>query len=461
MPDRTYLELGRPARRVRLATFVGLRWLAIVGQLAAILIVYVGLGFSLPLGWCLLVIGASGVVNVALRLRYPHLHRLDDDPAAVLLGFDVVQLWALLYLTGGLNNPFAMMFLAPVMISAASLSPRRTLLLGLLIVLAATTLIMNHLPLPWFPGQPLNMPPMYSLGTWIAIVLGTGFTGAFASRVAEEARQLADALAATELVLAREQHLTQLDGLAAAAAHELGTPLSTITLVVKEMARQVEDTPGPLEASALKEDLALLGSEVGRCRTILRRLASLGNETAGPMGEMTLSHIIEEVVGPQRHFGVSLTATRHSDGDEPVCNRNPGILYGLGNIVENAIDYASQSVQIESSWARDQVSVRIIDDGPGFSPDILARIGDPYVTSRSGERKTKSQEESGLGLGMFIAKTLLERSGARLATSNRPAPESGAVVTVTWPRTAFERNRPVTAPPAQTRRQALQSLQGL
>ncbi len=304
---------------------MGLRWLAIAGQSAAVLTVHFIFGFSLPLVACLLIIASAGAVNLALRLRYPHMHRLDDDPTALLLGFDVVQLSALLYLTGGLTNPFAMLFLAPLMISAASLSPRRTLLLGLLIALAATILMMHHLPLPWFPGQELDLPPMFSLGTWLAIVLGSAFTGAFASRVAEEARQLADALTATELVLAREQHLTQLDGLAAAAAHELGTPLATITIVVKEL-RHLFEGAVPADPAAVRDDLVLLDQEVGRCRTILRRLASLGNETAGPMEQMTLSHIIEEVVSPQRHFGVSLTATRHSDGEEPVCVRNPGIL---------------------------------------------------------------------------------------------------------------------------------------
>lgn len=462
MPERLYGGLGKPARRVRLATFVGLRWLAIGGQSAAVLVVHFGFGFALPVAWCLAVIGLSAAANIALRLRYPPLHRLDDDPAAVLLGFDVIQLSALLYLTGGLTNPFAMLFLAPLMISAASLSPRRTLLLGLLIALAATILMMHHLPLPWFPGQTLDLPPMFSLGTWMAIVLGAAFTGAFASRVAEEARQLADALTATELILAREQHLTQLDGLAAAAAHELGTPLATITIVVKELGRLFARVPPETpDTAVVKEDLALLDQEIGRCRTILRRLASLGTESSGPLENMTLSHLIEEVVGPQRHSGVSVTATRHSVGDEPVCMRNPGILYGLGNLIENAIDFASRSVQIETSWSREQVTVRIADDGPGFSADVLARLGDPYVTSRNAERRSKSQDGAGLGLGMFIAKTLLERSGAKLTTANRDDPQTGAVVTVTWARSAFERDRPPPPSPARDRRQALQSLQGL
>ena len=190
-------------------------------------------------------------------------------------------------------------------------------------------------------------------------------------------------------------------------------------------------------------------------------LDSLNDERAGPLQQMTLSHLIEEVLSPQRDFGVMLTATRHSEGPEPICARNPGILYGLGNLVENAIDYAVATVEIDTSWTRDQVVVRITDDGPGFAADVLARLGDPYVRSRNAGRRSKSQEKSGLGLGMFIAKTLLERSGARLTMANRSDPDHGAMVTVSWPRNAFERDSARSAAPAQSRRQALQALQSL
>lgn len=460
MPDRSTLELGRSARRVRVATLVGLRWLAIAGQSMAVIVTQVALGFPLPIGWCLLVIGASGVLNLGLRLWFPQSHRLDDDPAALLLAFDILQLSALLFLTGGLNNPFSMLFLAPVMISAATLSPSRTLMLGLLAGLAATVLVMNHLPLPWYPGQHLDLPPVFSLGTWTAVVLGAGFTGVYASRVAEEGRQLANALTATELVLAREQHLTQLDGLAAAAAHELGTPLATITLVVKDML-ELAAKSNIAEPQSVNDDLNLLDQEVTRCRTILKRLASLGSETAGPMEEMTLSHLVEEVVGPQRHFGVSLTATRRGDGEEPICARNPGIIYGLGNVVENSIDHAGHSVHIESGWTPDTVTIRITDDGPGFSTDILARFGEPYLRGRNQGRKSKSEEGSGLGLGLFIAKTLLERSGAQVETANASPPATGAIVIVTWSRSAFENDRVPPVSKAMARRQALQTLQSL
>jgi two-component system sensor histidine kinase RegB len=432
MPDLANLNLGRRARRLRVDTLVRLRWLAVAGQSAAVLATFYGLGFPLPLGLCFLAIAASAWLNIGLRVRFPVSHRLEDTAALVLLSYDVLQLSSLLYLTGGLENPFAMLFLAPVMIAAVSLTSRATLLLGILIVLAASFLAFFHLPLPWQPNESLSLPILYLAGIWLAIVLGAAFIGIYAARVSEEARRLSDALAATELVLAREQHLTQLDGLAAAAAHELGTPLATITLVVKDLVKML---PGE---GLIGEDVALLAQEVQRCRTILGKLASLGDEGAEMLDQMTVSHLVEEVVEPQRNFGVELVIDNAGEGAEPICRRNPGILYGLGNLVENAMDFAKSRVRIEMRWTQDQVRITIEDDGPGFLPDVLIRLGEPYISTKGPERRSKS-EDGGLGLGLFIAKTLLERSGATVAMANVPQPGRGARVVVIWPRLLFER----------------------
>ncbi len=441
MPDITDIDLGRPARRLRMDTLSRLRWLAVTGQAAAVLFTRYGLGFPLPLAWCLAVVALSGLVNGALRLRFPVSHRLDDTPATMLLGYDLIQLSALLFLTGGLENPFSMLFLAPVMISAASLSPVRTLMLGILTGVSATILVNWHLPLPWLPGEQLELPVLFSTGIWVAIVLGVAFIGIYASRVAEEARQLSDALAATELVLLREQHLSQLDGLAAAAAHELGTPLATITLVVKELLQSTNGNSFDTTDVQVIDDLKLLDQEVRRCRTILSKIASLGGEKAGPLEEMSLGHVLEEVVGPHRNFGVAVKIIPSGAGSQPVCRRNPGILYGLGNLVENAIDFARTAVTVEAFWSTEAVQIIIRDDGPGFSADILSRVGEPYVTSRGPGRRAKSEEGSGLGLGLFIAKTFLERSGATVSTANALVPASGAIVAVAWPRATFEKER--------------------
>lgn len=418
--------------RLRLDTLTRLRWLAIAGQSAAIIFVAFGLKYPTPLNETLGVILLAALVNIGLSLGFSGNHRFGSSVSALLLGFDMLQLSALLYLTGGLENPFALLFLAPVMISAAALEARHTMLLGLLAATLASLLTRFHWPLPWAAGESLVLPEPYVAGIWVSILLGLAFIGVYAWRVAEEARQMSRALAATELVLEREQHLNALDGLAAAAAHQLGTPLGTITLVAKEMEHQVgSDHP-------LREDIALLRQEAARCRDILAKLASLGNDRGGPLGQHTLGSLIEEVAEPHRNFGIKVKVDLGGEAAEPEGARSPGVIYGLGNFVENAVDFADTEVTIICRWSPTNVSVTIDDDGPGFPPDLLQRLGEPYLSSRRQRDDAKRHEGGGLGLGLFIAKTLLQRSGARVAWGNVPGGR-GARVSVHWPRAAFER----------------------
>ncbi|MGL5137412.1 MAG: ActS/PrrB/RegB family redox-sensitive histidine kinase, partial [Beijerinckiaceae bacterium] len=393
------------------------------------------------------IIAVSATLNLALRVQYPPTHRMQAGAAVALLAFDVVQLASLLYLTGGLQNPFALLFLAPVLISATALPAERTMALGLLAMLATTLLANWHQPLPWVPGEELRLPRLYVAGVWISIMLGLAFIGVYAWRVAEESRQLGDALAATELVLAREQHLSQLDGLAAAAAHELGTPLATIALVARELDRATApDHP-------LKDDITLLFEQTRRCRQILGKLTTLGTEGADLMGSVGLRLLIEEVVAPQRSFGRGIAVEFDIDGPEPLLLRSPGLVYGLENLIENAVDFATTTVTIRAAWSATEVSIAIFDDGPGFAPDVLKRMGDPYVTTRPmSERGGKGG--SGLGLGLFIAKTLLERSGARFNARNLSGAARGAEVSLRWPRDSFER-QPLKGNRAETSEESL------
>src|SRR5215467_12227790 len=416
-------------KNVRLETLVRLRWLAVLGQFAAVLVVHFGLEFDVPLWSSLAVIALAALLNIALQVGFPHTQWLEPDRAAYLLGFDIAELAALLYLTGGLENPFSFLLLGPVLISATALPRRMTMLLGVFAVLCATVLIFFHYPLPWESGEQLQLPETYVVAVWLSILLAIGYIGVYTWQVAEEARQLSDALAATELVLAREQHLSQLDGLAAAAAHELGTPLSTIALVVRELQNALE--PG----SPHSEDIQLLREQAQRCREILAKLTELSS--SGPFDRMKLSALIEEVVGPHRNFGVSIDVLLPPQGSsEPIGANNPAIVYGLGNLVENAVDFASTRVEVAAGWSDEEVILTISDDGSGFAPEIMDRIGEPYVTSRG--RRDGSDGASGLGLGFFIAKTLLERSGAVLAFVNRGLPDHGAVVRIRWARADFE-----------------------
>jgi two-component system, sensor histidine kinase RegB len=424
-------DFRHPHRHVRLDTILRLRWLAALGQLTAIFIVAQGLEFDVPVIPCVVIVGVSALINLALQVAFNPMQRLEPVYAAALLALNIVELAALLFLTGGLQNPFSFLFLAPVLISATALPIRLTIALGMLAVACASALVFFHLPLPWDSDDPMVLPPIYLFGVWLSIVVAIGVTSLYSFQVTEEARKLSNALAATELVLTREQHLTQIDGLAAAAAHELGTPLSTIFLISRELEKTVDGN------EQLTADLKTLREQAQRCREILAKITQLSSSGA-PFDRMPLSTLIEETVAPHRDFGVAIkvrlavAATR-----EPVGARNPAILYGVGNILENAVDFARTTVEVNAWWNADTVEIIISDDGPGIAPDMLNRIGEPYLSRR---RSTDEDQNArtGLGLGIFIARTLLERTGAKVSFTNRTFPDHGAVVQIAWPRERFE-----------------------
>jgi two-component system sensor histidine kinase RegB len=426
-----------PQQHVRLDTLVRLRWASVIGQTAAVLAVEYGFDFELPFWPCLAIVALSGWLNIALMLHGHMSPRIAPDQAGWLLAFDVAQLAALLFLTGGLQNPFSFLILGPVLISALALPRRYTVRVGGLAVILATLLVFTHFPLPWASDDPLELPPAYMLGIWLSILIALGYIGVYASQIAEGGRRLGDALAATELVLAREQHLSQLDGLAAAAAHELATPLSTIAVIAKELERGL-----PADAPQA-EDVRMLRTEAQRCREILGKLTQLSTSTE-PFDRTSLSSLVDEVAAPHREFGIAIDIVLPPDrSGEPRATRTPAILYGLGNLVDNAVDFAKERVEIAVRWSAREIVITIADDGPGFAPEVIDRLGEPYLTTRGGRRLEAEDEATGLGLGFFIAKTLLERGGATIAFANRAAPDHGAVVQVRWERADFE-----PAPPA-------------
>ncbi|QWG18257.1 ActS/PrrB/RegB family redox-sensitive histidine kinase [Bradyrhizobium sediminis] len=429
MTDVAASDFRHPRRHVRLDTILRLRWLAALGQLAAIFVVAQGLEFDVPVIPCLTVVGLSALLNLVLQIAFNPMQRLEPVYAAGLLALNIVELAALLFLTGGLQNPFSFLFLAPVLISATALPIRLTIALGVLAVACASALVFFHLPLPWEGEEPLVLPPIYLFGVWLSILLAIGVTSLYAIQVTEDTRKLSDALAATELVLTREQHLTQLDGLAAAAAHELGTPLSTIFLISRELEKTVTGN------GQLASDLKTLREQAQRCRDILAKITQL-SATGAPFDRMPLSTLIEEVVAPHRDFDVAIKVRIAVAGTrEPVGSRNPAILYGVGNILENAVDFARKTVEVNAWWNNETVEIVISDDGPGIAPDMLKRIGEPYLSRRRGADES---EHHGLGLGVFIARTLLERTGAKVSFTNRTFPDHGAVVQIAWPRSRFE-----------------------
>ncbi|WP_229309282.1 ActS/PrrB/RegB family redox-sensitive histidine kinase [Hyphomicrobium album] len=423
--------------RLRLHTIIRLRWIAVLGQLAAISIVSLVLGFYVPIGACLTVIALSAWLNVFLAVSYPSRHRLSIPYASGLLVYDILQLSALLFLTGGMDNPFAMLMVAPVTVSAATLPLRNTIALGLVALAAAAFLVRFHEPLPWIPGIELELPIAYKLGAFAALCVSTTFIGLYAWRLTKESRQMSAALTATDIVLAREQKLHALDGLAAAAAHELGTPLSTIVLVTKELELTIKpDNP-------LYEDIALLKTQALRCREILQKLTRHPGEEDPMHARVSVRAMLEEAAEPyfSDKIAINIAAAPAAESTSPgrrqaEVERRPGVIYGIGNIIENASEFAKSRVDVTAHWNASGLTVTIADDGPGFPAEVMDNIGEPYVTTRPAETSdgVLDEDSTGLGLGFFIAKTLLERSGATVGLANRTGGQSGAIVTVSWPR---------------------------
>ncbi|MEO0636194.1 MAG: ActS/PrrB/RegB family redox-sensitive histidine kinase [Pseudomonadota bacterium] len=439
---------------LRLDTIIKLRWGAVAGQSLAVFVAGYVFGLSAHLVLCFLLIGAAAWLNIFLLSRFARTSRLPENPAFSLFVFDLVQLSGLLFLTGGLTNPFALLVIAPVVTSSSILSLRRTAELGAIAVALITFLAFAHLPLPWTADAPFQVPSTYILGVWVALTVSILFTTFYVYRVGREARILNDALSATEMVLQREVHLQALDGVAAAAAHELGTPLATISLTAKELDRAASSN------DPAKEDLQLIVSQAARCRDILKRLNNLGGDGSEHFPVMTPVTMVEHVLEPLREaepdVEIRFSVSEGSEpGSMPQAARNPGVLHGLANIVENALDFAESSVEVEVEWNDEEVSVVVSDDGPGFSIENLESFGEPNMSRRPSalDGTPKAQRAGGLGLGLFIAKTLLERSGGRVEAANRPSVSDadhekrlyatqhlakGAIVEVRWPRSAFE-----------------------
>lgn len=417
--------------RLSLRTLIMLRWMGVIGQTTAVLFIAFVLRFEIALGWCLATIAASAWLNVMFSLTPVKRAAAQTQAAAAQLAFDVVQLTVLLGLTGGLQNPFCLLLIGPATVAAATLSTRQATAVALCAFFAVSLLAVVSLPLPWYPGQALILPELYRTGVWIATVVGIAFTSGYAWRAAAEAGRMELALAATQAVLAREQRLSALGGLAAAAAHELGTPLATIQVVAKELLRNSPpDDP-------VAEDARLLTQQAERCRDILRSLSQRGDAGDTMHARLGLGELLEEVAGPYRALGPEIrTVVEGPRGDmTPQVRRLPEALHGLSSFVENAADFASAEVVVAARFDDASISVTVRDDGPGFAPEILAVLGEPYVTTRPSAENSPSRHE-GMGLGFFIAKTLLEHSGAEIAFGN--SRYGGAEVTARWPRARLE-----------------------
>ncbi len=423
---------------VRLRTLIVLRWMAIGGQIAALVAAPL-FQLHLPMGLCSLVVGASVTANLAFMFVYPANKRLTETEVMLMLLFDLGQLILLLSVTGGTTNPFSLLILAPVTIAASALDLRAALIVAGSAVALVTVIAFVNLPLTRVNGAEFQMPMLFRFGLWLSLVIAIVFMGLYSRRVATEIGAMSNALFATQLALSREQKLTDLGGVVAAAAHELGTPLATIKLVSAEMMAALEGQ------SELQEDARLIYGQADRCRDILRAMGRSGKDDL-QVKQAPFAAVVQEAAEPHLHRG-KLVVFAVPDGSQPMILRRPEVIHGLRNLVQNAVDFARMRVWVDLEWTDRSITVRIIDDGSGFPAPLIGRIGDPFVRLRKAPLQSSLRPEyEGMGLGLFIAKTLLERTGADLTFANAADPfllpgerpeRCGAVVEVTWPRSAL------------------------
>lgn len=436
---------------VRLRTLIYLRWLAVAGQAVAVIAATQFVGIALRLDLCLLLMGASVLFNVIAMTVAPENQRLSERAATLTLVFDLTQLGLLLYLTGGITNPFAPLVLAQTVIAATVLTLRAAMVLGGLSLLMVALLSVVYQPLMLADGSLLTVPPILVMGMTVAIALSIIFIGGYARLVSIETFSMAEALTATQLALEREQKLTALGGLVAAAAHELGSPLATVMLTSSELAEELADRP------ELQADALLIHAQAKRCREILTEMGSSGKEDLH-LRHAPLAAVVEEAAKPHVNRGPDVLIRVGGypldtvNEVQPEVARRPEIIHGLRNLVQNAVDYAKTSVWVDLDWTDSSIVVRIGDDGPGYPLELLGRIGDPYLRPRAA-RDAPRPAYAGMGLGLFIAKTLLERTGGRLTFANAGGEQSkrstdttmtyptGAIVEVRWIRSAIETPR--------------------
>lgn len=400
---------------IRPRRLISARWIALAGQAAAAAGAW-ALGARFPLMAVALVMAVAVAMNLLLATRAP---RVDARHALAQLVFDTLQTGALLTLTGGIGNPFALFVLAPLTIGATVLPLRHILALAgatLAMLVVMTTL---GVPLAFLPDTPLRPEAALHIGRVLELFIGGAFFAACVYGVSADLRATADALAATQMGLAREQRLQHLGGVVAAAAHEMGTPLATIKLIAAELADEFADRP---EVAA---DLAELRRSVDRCRDILRDMGGAGKDDlllhSGPLAD-----VLDEAAGPHRQRGAAIAMDLGAAG-ALVVRRDAGLIHAIRNLIQNAVDFAAARVEVRARRGDGRIVVEIRDDGPGYPPHLLGRLGEPYLSTRKAGSSDGPYE--GMGLGLFIARTLLERSGGTVAFGN----DNGAVARVSWP----------------------------
>ncbi len=401
-------------------TVVILRWIALIGQLLTIYIVHFFLDLNLPIILCSITIFCGGLTNIFIQFSFKK-NQLSNIESTILLFYDVIQLAVLIYLTGGVTNPFVIFLVVPAIVSSTLLNLTSTFFLSFITIVALLLLTFNYFPLPSEGNIHFHVPDYYLYSIPTALIIVLVFLNYFGFRFGHEARKRSEALNRLESVLAKEQELDSIGHQAAAAAHSLGTPLSTITVVAKELKKEVSNNP------KYADDINIIISEVKRCGNILKKLSKREIVDDVYVSNIALEDLLFEIKNSfEESSKKNIELYLNKKNKKTPIKRSPELTYGIRNFVGNAVKFSKNKVSINLINEKDEIKIKIADDGPGFPNDVFNIIGEPYISSRLKKFKTKA----GLGLGTFIGKTLLERKKANIQFMN--SENGGATVEITW-----------------------------
>ena len=402
-------------------TLVILRWIALIGQFSTIILVYFYLKLDFPFLFTCAIIFLGFLTNIYLQFKIKSI-LVKDLNASIYLIYDLIQLTSLLYLTGGISNPFSILIIIPAIVSSTFLSKGTTIILGILTIIFLFCLSIFHYPLPGIHNNSETFPKLYLTGYFLAVVVGLVFLSYFGIRFSGESKRRSDAVTKLQQVIAKEYELESLGGQAAAAAHSLGTPLATISVVASELKKELGRN------SEHSKDIELLVSQTKRCGEILKQISKKQIKEDQFFSKTSIDSLLNEIIESFKETSSKkLILNSEKYNNKFTLQRSPELIYGLRNFIGNAVKFSRSIVEIEVKSDLTNLEVLINDDGPGFPEDIKLNLGEPYIKSKS----TKVISNTGTGLGTFLGKTLLERKSARLSFLQNDK-LGGASVKIIW-----------------------------